>query len=174
LRRQPRQQAAGAEMRPEVEMKLEPEAAQLELVGVAPVIFGSAIEDYRQQFVETGDGGVLLDAVDLCARSGVALPKWAADAFSERYSDWRQFRQRTLDEAFKAERRGVRMSDQAALFWLRPRIFKRVLELRAKGLPFDGGMFEAIGEELGVSESTVRNVLYTDPEGVKWRTAQKF
>jgi hypothetical protein len=145
------------------------EAAQLELVGHAPVIFDSAIEDYRQQFVETGDGGVLLDAIDLCARSGVALPEWAANAFSERYSDWRQFRQRTLDQAFRTKRRGLRIDDQARLFWLRDRIFKRVLQLKANGVPFDGGMFEAIGGELGVSESTVRNVLYKDPEGVKWR-----
>ena len=156
-------------------MKVTPDAAQLELVvGHAHVMFKSAIEDYRQQFMKAGDGTVLLDAVDLCARSGAALPVWAANAFSERYSNWRQFRQRTLDEAFKTKRKHMRMSDQDHLFWLKPRIFKRVLQLRAKGLPFDGAMFEAIGKELGVSEGTVRNVLYKDPEGVEWRTAQKF
>ena len=53
------------------------------------------IEDCRHRF-EAGDKTALLDAVDLCARSGLALPVWLAEAYSAGYTAWATYKVRSL------------------------------------------------------------------------------
>ena len=90
------------------------------------------LEERRKQF-KAGEVWALLDAVDLCARSGTAMPLWLVDAFCERYVQWRLFRVKTLDEAFKVTRKkGTHIEPAARREWLKPRVVLEVMRLRAE------------------------------------------
>jgi hypothetical protein len=130
-----------------------------------------AVERRRQQF-EAGEEWALIDAVDLCARGGMAMPAWLADAFKERYLSWRLYRVKTLDEAFGVERPGIHPKRRALREWLRPRIALLMLELHAhgQGMPIDEQIFAEVAAKLnikGVRGSTVRDIYY-ESETVSW------
>lgn len=78
-------------------------------LGIRKKFAALAVELRRKQF-EAGEGWALLDAADLCARAGMAMPEWLANAFCERYLDWHLFRAKSLDTAFRgyAEKRDAR------------------------------------------------------------------
>jgi hypothetical protein len=128
------------------------------------------IEERHKQF-EAGDAAALLDAVDLCARSGTAMPEWLANAFCERYLDWCMLRAKTLDDAFRVKRpKNMRVGDRARRERLKPRVVLAVLRLRRKeNLPFGEELFERAGATLKpkITGSLARDVFY-DPEN-RWR-----
>ena len=127
------------------------------------------IEERRKQF-KAGEDWALLDAVDLCARSGTPMPLWLVDAFCERYVQWRLFRAKTLDEAFKVTRKkGMHFEPAARREWLKPRVVLEVMRLRAEhNVPLGDGLFEQVGEKFGISRAVASEVYY-DREN-HWRT----
>jgi hypothetical protein len=127
------------------------------------------VERRREQF-EAGEEWALIDAVDLCARMGMAMPVWLATAFCERYMSWSVYKVKTLDKAFGVERKGFRVKDRARRERLRPRIVWLILELHAdgQGMPMDERIFAKVAKELKkdgikVGGSTVRDIYY-EPE----------
>jgi hypothetical protein len=130
-----------------------------------------AVKRRRQQF-EAGKEWALIDAVDLCARSGMAMPAWLANAFKERYMNWYLYKVKTLDKAFGVERKGVKVKRRALREVLRPRIALLVLELHAggQGMPIDEQIFAEVAAKLkikGVGGSTVRNIYY-ESQTMSW------
>ena len=127
------------------------------------------LEERRKQF-KAGEEWALLDAVDLCARSGTAMPLWLVDAFCERYVQWRLFRVKTLDEAFEVTRkRGMHIELAARREWLKPRVVLEVMRLRAEhNVPLGDGLFEQVGEKFGISRAAASEIYY-DREN-HWRT----
>ena len=126
------------------------------------------IEERRKQF-EAGDAAALLDAVDLCARSGTAMPLWVVEAFCERYLDWRLLRAKTLDDAFGVKRpKNMRFHDQARRERLKARVALEVLRLRKEEkLPFGDYLFERAGAACKIPAGMARDVYY-DSE-IRWR-----
>ncbi|MET0706635.1 MAG: hypothetical protein ABWY82_07285, partial [Tardiphaga sp.] len=61
-----------------------------------PKITEPLIDDRRRRF-EAGDKAALLDAVDLCARAGLPMPGWLAEAYCAAYAHWAAYRARSLD-----------------------------------------------------------------------------
>jgi hypothetical protein len=47
-----------------------------------PKITESLIDDRRRRFA-AGDKAALLDAIDLCARAGLPMPGWLAEAYCD-------------------------------------------------------------------------------------------
>ena len=123
------------------------------------------VERHRKLF-EAGEEWALIDAVDLCAMGGMAMPTWLAGAFHERYMNWYLYKVKMLDKAFGVERKGFRREDRARREWLRPRIEFRVLQLHAEGMPIDEQLFAVIAAEFkkqkikGAGKTTVSNIYY--------------
>jgi hypothetical protein len=135
---------------------------QLEAVSVGakpPVLM---VQERQKQF-EAGEDWALLDALDLCMRTGTPIPLWIANAFGERYLDWLAFRAKSLDSAFRVKReKGTRVSHRANRERLKPHVVRRVQQLHAegKGMPIDTALFERVGEDLNISEGLARSIYY--------------
>ena len=56
-----------------------------------PKITEPLIDDRRRRF-EAGDKAALLDAVDLCARAGLPMPGWLAEAYCAASPHWAAYR----------------------------------------------------------------------------------
>jgi hypothetical protein len=130
------------------------------------------VEKLRVQF-EAGDHAALLEAVDFCARGGMAMPVWLAKEFCQRYEDWRMFRAKSLDQAFGVERRRIRPKNRALWAWLKPSITLRVLELHGEGEAKQPDLFDA-GElrkkhRIKISGASVSKLYYADDN--QWRSA---
>ena len=98
------------------------------------------------------------------------MPLWLVDAFCERYVQWRLFKVKTLDEAFKVMRKkGMHIEPAARREWLKPRVVLEVMRLRAEhNVPLGDGLFEQVGEMFGISR-VVASEIYYDREN-HWRT----
>jgi hypothetical protein len=130
-------------------------------VKVRQKLTAGLVEQRRQQF-DAGQDWVLLDAIDLCARTAQPLPMWIVDAFGKRYSDWLTYRAHTLDAAFKVERpRGKHRNTAALHEALRASVVRSVLLLHkppetAIGLK----LFDRAGKSLGIRGAQVRTIWY--------------
>jgi len=121
-----------------------------------------AIERCRKRY-ETGEAKALLDAIDLCARSGSAMPLWLAEAFCACYDKWFRYRVKTLDQAFGVERKGERISDRRSRETLKPHVALEVSRLhRKEKLPIDEALFERVGEKFKIPMGTARDIYYKD------------
>jgi hypothetical protein len=124
------------------------------------------VEECHKRF-DAGKAEALLDAVDFCARSGMALPLWAANAFCERYVSWAQFRARTLEGAFGVKRKGKHLESARRHKWLQQRVALCAVQLRAEEeLTIDTELFERIDTVLGIGTS---RKIYYEPGTVAWR-----
>jgi hypothetical protein len=126
------------------------------------------VEKKLRPQIGTGDGVALLLAIDYCARSGMAMPEWLAQAFTERYDNWRKFRVKTLDAAFGVRRgRRIRIERQRAREELKPYVVYWVRLLQQKGAAIDDALFERVGKRLKISGPSVKRIYY-DPDN-PWR-----
>jgi hypothetical protein len=124
------------------------------------------VEECHKRF-DAGEGEALLDAIDYCARSGMALPLWAAEAFCERYVSWAQFKARTLDEAFGVKRKGKHLETARRHQRLQLHVALCALQLRAEeGLTTDTELFERINTVLGIGTS---REIYYEAGTTAWR-----
>jgi hypothetical protein len=132
-------------------------------VPLSPQQAAEFVEQKLRLRFEAGDERALLDAVDICARAGIAMPWWLAAAFSTRYTPWRRLQMKTLDEAFRvAGPKGRRWSDLARREHVKSDVLHRVCALRREGLPLDESLFTTVGRELGISGG-LANRIYYDP-----------
>lgn len=130
---------------------------------------GAAVVEQRRKQFEAGQDWALLDAVNFCARERMAMPVWLVNAFCDRYMKWYLFKVRTLDEAFGVERpKRARIKDRARHEWLKPRVVLEVMRLREDNVPFGDGMFERVGEKLGVGKTQASDAYYDSAN--QWRT----
>jgi hypothetical protein len=107
--------------------------------------------------IKRGDMVALLDAVDLCARSGIPLPTWLATDFCNRFMKWRLFHAKSLDEAFAVTRKRMRIKSRATDEWLKLPI---TLEVLSKDAPIGEEMFELVGKKFGVGKTTAKDIYY--------------
>ena len=118
------------------------------------------VEERRKQF-EAGDQGALLDALDLCLRSGVRVPGWLVNVFCDRYLDWLLFRAGTLDDAFRVKRpKGMQLKRRASREALKPRVVIEVIRLRRLGLKKDETLFKKVGKVLNIRRSLASQIYY--------------
>ena len=117
------------------------------------------MELHWTQFEATDDGYFLLSAIDLCLRTGRAVPLPFAQQFCDRFLRFASFQERTLDEAFSVPRR-KRFGDAKKRYGLMPSVVKRVSDLYQAGATIDGALFDRVGEELGISGSQANKLYY--------------
>jgi hypothetical protein len=137
-----------------------------------PVKLAALVVEERRKLFEAGQDWALLDAADFCARTGMVMPKWLANAFCERYLDWYLFRAKTLDTAFGVKRgKGMHVDDRMHREWLKPRVVLEVLRLtdpEGEDMAFDERLFACVGKKFGIKK-TLANEVYYDADN-HWRT----
>lgn len=117
------------------------------------------IEDCRRRF-EAGDKTALLDAIDLCARSGTVMPVWLAEAYGAGYTAWATYKVRSLDQAFGVERKGKRITDLQRREALKAIVVIEVDKLRQENTPTGEGLFEKVSKKLKIPTGQVRAIYY--------------
>jgi hypothetical protein len=123
------------------------------------------VEQYRERFMAGNNPGVLLDAIDLCARAALPMPLWLAEAFTERYARWASYEAETLDVAFDVERpKGKHLGTQAERERLRHAVVFEVERRHRDGANIDTSLFEAIGREFGIGGHTKVSEIYYEAE----------
>jgi hypothetical protein len=127
------------------------------------------LERLWKQF-QAGDDRSLLDLI-VWSLSAMP-PSEARTEFITRYNLWRSNKVRTLDQAFRVERRkgehvGHILSDEDLCRYIAP----RMVELRREGRPVDRHLYETVGRELGVGRSTVERIIdiKKTPQYDTWR-----
>jgi hypothetical protein len=124
------------------------------------------VEKCHKRF-DADEAEALLDAIDGCARSGMALPLWAAKAFCERYVSWAQFEAGTLDEAFGVRRKGMHVARRNQRERLRLHVALLVIQLHEEGMPIDDVLFDQVGADLGIKGPTAKDIYY-EPATKLW------
>lgn len=121
-----------------------------------------AIEECRKRF-EAGAPKALLEALDLFARSGDAMPLWMREALVARLDPWLRYQAKTLDQAFDVERKRERISNRKMRLSLQPAVAWEVIRLhREEKLPIDEALFERVGKKFNISMGTARDFYYND------------
>jgi hypothetical protein len=131
-------------------------------IGLSPEQAAEVVEQKLRPRFEAGEQRVLLDAVDMCARAGIPLPWWLAEAFSARYTAWRRLQIKTLDETFQVTwPNGTRWNDLARRERLKWDVLHRAFELHTKeNLPFGEELFERVGRSLSISGALSNKIFY--------------
>ncbi|KZY31332.1 hypothetical protein A3754_02005 [Alcanivorax sp. HI0083] len=124
------------------------------------------VEEHREKH-ESGDKTALPYALAACARHGLVMPDWLADAVYNGIVRWHDFEARTLDDALEVGRKNKRASDEMRYRRHGKAVFDRVLKRRIKGQGVDSGMFDDIAKEMdfpgngaGFSGGTAKNWYY--------------
>lgn len=130
-------------------------------------MFDAYLEDCREKH-EAGDGYAALRAVCLCGKVRLVMPEWVVDAFHKATNMLRRLEVKTLDEAF-----GVTFPKGKHINALRKferfgfAVHHRVQEEPRNGRPIDDGLFEKVGNELGLGKTqtsdyyAIRKIVYS-------------
>jgi hypothetical protein len=111
--------------------------------------------------LEGGNKSALLYAIYHCLLMKRPLPEWLRLAFLHAYEAHARFEIRSWDEVFG---RPVPKGTQLEKEKLRRVVIKRVWALKTKDpeMPIDRGLFDQIGEELGIPGSTIDGLYYDE------------
>ncbi len=117
------------------------------------------LERCRIQFY-SGDRAALLMAVRSCAMHVLPMPPWVACAVSGAISDVMTGQARSLDEAFGAPFKGQCVKTRRRRAEKQKDVWMEVGERNASGQPIDVGMFERIGNALGIGRTVAMEYYY--------------
>src|SRR5262245_36627819 len=110
--------------------------------------------------LEHGDKSALLNAIYHCLLLKRPLPEWLRLIFLDLYEAHARLALRSWDEVFGPPvPKGTHLETEKRKAELRPLVLERV---RESGLPIDRGLFEKIGEELGMPGSTIDDLYYDE------------
>jgi hypothetical protein len=109
---------------------------------------------------EDGDKSALLYAIYYCLLMQRPLPDGLRLAFLDAYESAARFEIRSWDDVFgRPVPKGTHLKTEKRKAELRSLVLERVREL---GEPIDRGLFDKIGEELGIPGSTIDDLYYDE------------
>jgi hypothetical protein len=108
------------------------------------------VADCRKRF-DAGELGALLEAINWCAGGGIPIPRWAADAFQQKFraTVW-AFKHRSWDAVFGKPNRGKNIHAAKKAKDLSLAVYLMVQELRAKR-PKPRGIYQTVATKLRIS-----------------------
>ena len=116
----------------------------------------------KRQF-EAGDKSVLLYAIYACLESRRPIPEWLRVAFLDAYEAAERFEIRSWNEVFgQPVPKGTHLKTERRNAQLRWTIIERVEALKAEERTVDKGLFEQVGEELGITATLVSDIYYDE------------
>jgi hypothetical protein len=115
----------------------------------------------KEQF-DAGDKSRLLYAIYYCCLLKRPLPEWLRLYFLHTYEAHARFEIRSWDQVFGPPvPKGTHLEKEKRNAELRLLIIERVRALKAEK-PIDKALFEEIGEDLGISGTTVSEIYYDE------------
>jgi hypothetical protein len=118
------------------------------------------ILDILKERFEGGDKSALLYAIYHCLLMKRPLPEWLRLKFLHAYEAHARFEIRSWNEVFgQPVPKSTHLETEKRNAELRFHIIDRVQALKAEK-PIDKDLFEQIGEELGISGTTVSDIYY--------------
>ena len=126
------------------------------------------LEWHRRKY-QKGDHTALLDALDLWLSTFRGPPVWIADGVVTALRKWFTYEVPTLDAAFgirrtTKEQGKARREHEAVRF----RVMVRIAQLAQSSGSIDGKLFGNVGDEIGLSGSTVSRIFYDPNSAVMW------
>ena len=119
------------------------------------------LEILKERF-EGGDKSALLYAIYHCLLLKRPIPEWLRLEFLHAYEAHARFEIRLWDEVFGPPvPKGTHLKTEKRNAELRPLIIERVRALSSKQ-PIDKALFDLIGEEIGISGTTVSEIYYDE------------
>ncbi|GHA74954.1 hypothetical protein [Cognatilysobacter bugurensis] len=134
-----------------------------EVVTHPPILrqFGSVLLEALEQRFASGDKRAVLTAVRICAANNDLLPQWAAEAFVKAYESVRLHKVASWDDAFgRPHPKGTHLASMRKRRELRGRVFTAVNAASRDGRPIDAGLFEDVGEQLGIGKTLASELFY--------------
>lgn len=139
--------------------------AQCEAAGISSAAMDAAREVVGMQAaIEAGDGGAVLDAISICAENWLILPSWLRDEYLRRYGavargfarDWND--PRAFGAAYP---KGTNIATVRARATDAPAAYRVARELMAADpqRPIDAGLYEAIGQRVGVGKTRAQELV---------------
>ena len=114
-----------------------------------------------KKLYEQGDKDQILYWLSFCIKNHRPIPDWLEQAFLKAYHAGRMFEIKSWDDVFgKPLKKGKRLATERRNMKLTRLIFERVCDLQKAGKPIDQELFAAVGKELSVSGSVVRDLYY--------------
>ena len=119
------------------------------------------LEILKERF-EGGDKSALLYAIYHCLLLKRPIPEWLRLEFLHAYEAHARFEITLWDEVFGPPvPKGTHLKTEKRNAEFRPLIIERVRALSAKQ-PIDKALFDLIGEEIGISGTTVSEIYYDE------------
>lgn len=116
-----------------------------------------------EEMYASGDTGALLEAMYECCRFNVPLPPWLRISFQEAYLKVAHFKEPSWESVFgKPLRKGKQTDAARKKLELAIPVYVRVCEIRKDNpdQPIDAGLFEMVGEELGLKKTQTEEYYY--------------
>jgi len=137
------------------------------------------INQWKQEYSESGYGLCLLHAAALCSELGIVAPEWVGEGLRKGFSDYLNHSARDIGEALDIAR--PKRYNQSASKFARDngyKIFMRVKQLHFFERKSIGeSLFEEVGNEFCISGSKIRDLYYSAEReykkiatqiGIKW------
>ena len=116
----------------------------------------------KRQF-EAGDKSALLQAIYGCLQLRRPMPEWLQVAFLNACEAAERFEIRSWNEVFGPPvPKGTHLKTERRNAQLRWTIIERVEALKAEERTVDKGLFEQVGEELGITATLVSDIYYDE------------
>jgi hypothetical protein len=114
------------------------------------------------------DGAQILDAVDLCLRSGQRVPPHLATEFCNRLVKYWTYQAESIDQAFDLSRKNQQINKQRQYHALVVPITARIVQRHKAGQAIDFGMYEDVAEEFQLTTSRVKEIYERGKKEMRW------
>ena len=115
----------------------------------------------REKKYKSGKGRALLNAVETCATMEIPMPDWVSEEFIKAIGRLKSCEVKTLDEAFgTAPKKNQKFTALQRRANYGTRVYVEIRSRAEQGASIGEDLFRSVGEELGLSMSSVRDYYY--------------
>ena len=128
------------------------------------------IDRCAEKYVADGDSLALFEAIAICARLEIPLPRWASSAFSNTFYKVLNCEFGSWDEAFGSPLpKGAQLKSARRRQEVRIKLYSRVNEIiRNERCPVDDFLFLRVGREFDVGKTACKEIYYKARDEFGW------
>ena len=123
------------------------------------------IDRLEQEYAE-GHELALMTAISLCASFEFIMPEWVARSYIKAHTTIIEARAKSWDDVFgRPLKPRQRLETARKHRELMPKVFVAIMQIRMQEpeTPIDQGLFERVGEQLGIGKTLVSELWYNNP-----------
>lgn len=127
------------------------------------------LDELEQRHLK-GNRMALMRAINLCARHELVMPQWVATAYMKACQDVCHYRAGSWDQVFgKPHRSGLHLDNARQQVHLRWKVLASAKNITKAepDISIDDGLFERIGDELGIGKTLANKLYYSLPRAAR-------